>query len=72
MKCSIYIDVVQFAGVENYENQMKYGKKTFQELEYVNTNGFAFEGILHRIDVISCCDWKAAACIEGFLMAYFI
>ena len=52
-------------GVENYENQMKYGKKTFAELEDLNQNGFHFNGIHHQIDVVSCCDWKAAACIEG-------
>ena len=53
------------AGVENYENQMKYGEKTFAELEDINRNGFSFNGIHHQVDIISCCDWKAAACIEG-------
>ena len=44
---------------------MKYGKRTFAELEHINANGFEFEGIQHQIDLVSCCDWKAAACIEG-------
>ena len=44
---------------------MKYGKETFCELEYVNENGFIFQGIHYDIQVVSCCDWKAAACIEG-------
>ena len=52
-------------GVENYVNQMKFGKKTFAELEDINQNGFKFHGIHHEIDVVSCSDWKAAACIEG-------
>ena len=46
---------------------MKYGKKTFAELEELDKNGFYFNGIHHQIDVVSCCDWKAAACIEGTL-----
>ena len=54
-------------GIENYDNQMKYGKKTFDELEEIHRNGFTFEGIHHDIDLVSCCDWKAAACIEGLL-----
>ena len=46
---------------------MKYGKKTFAELNHINQHGFSFHGIHHKVDVISCCDWKAAACIEGLV-----
>ena len=54
---------------------MKYGKKTFAELNHINQNGFKFNGVHHKVDIISCCDWKAAACIEGsvddsFLLTY--
>ena len=52
-------------GHETYENQVKFGKKTFLELEDISRNGFYFEGILHQVDVVCCSDWKAGACIEG-------
>ena len=44
---------------------MRFGKKTFSELEHINTNGYFFNGIHHQVDVICCSDWKAAACLEG-------
>ena len=44
---------------------MKYGQETFKELELLAEAGYTFGGILHSIDVLSCSDWKAAACIEG-------
>ena len=53
------------SGHETYENQMKYGLETFQELENLQRNGFVFEGIKYFINVVFCCDWKAGACIEG-------
>ena len=57
-------------GIENYDNQVKYGKRTFAELEELDRNGFKFEGVHHEIDVVSCCDWKAAACIEGLVHVF--
>ena len=66
---SVHIAMIPFtwnySGAENFENQLRYGRKTFAELEEINRNGFYFSGIHHKVDVISCCDWKAAACIEG-------
>ena len=58
-------NLVLFSGHESYENQVKFGKKTFLELEAIATNGYHFNGIWHKIDVVCCCDWKAGACIEG-------
>ena len=54
-----------FQGQETYENQMKFGKETFEELERINAEGYYFEGFHHSITVVCCCDWKAAACLEG-------
>ena len=53
------------SGDETYNNQMKYGKEVFEELNELQQNGFDFEGIHHDIKIVSCCDWKAGACIEG-------
>ena len=52
-------------GEENYENQLKFGQEIFHELENINDTGYYFHGIHHTIQVISCCDWKAGACLEG-------
>ena len=52
-------------GDENYDNQVKYGQEVFHQLHEIQQNGFHFEGVLHAIKVICCCDWKAGACIEG-------
>ena len=57
--------VIYCAGKENYENQCKYGKETFQELEALQKTGYLFQGHHHSIEVVCCSDWKAAACIEG-------
>ena len=54
-----------FPGSETYESQLKYGKEVFQELQELQEHGFVFGGIHHDIKIISCCDWKAGACIEG-------
>ena len=56
-----------FSGDENYDNHLKYGKEVFEELTELQRTGCDFEGIHHEIKVISCCDWKAGACIEGNL-----
>ena len=50
---------------ETYENQIKFGKHTFSELEQIRREGYYFNGIHHEIEVFLCCDWKAGACIEG-------
>ena len=52
-------------GNESYDNQVKYGGDIFLELETLQREGYIFEGKLHKVDVVCCCDWKAAACIEG-------
>ena len=52
-------------GQENYENQFKYGKETFKELQDIKETGHFFEGHHHTVDIVCCSDWKAAACIEG-------
>ena len=57
-----------FSGQENYENQMRFGKRTFAELENLNKNGIVLKGIQHSIDIVSCSDWKAGACLEGMSM----
>ena len=56
-------------GAESYDNQLKYGEEVFMELKNIQDNGFQFEGIHHDIRILSCCDWKAGACIEGFTLA---
>ena len=28
-------------------------------------NGVRIKGVIHKIDVVCCRDWKAAACIKG-------
>ena len=53
------------SGDETYQNQKKYGKEIFDELKDIDTNGIVILGVWHMIDVVSSCDWKAAACIEG-------
>ena len=52
-------------GEENYENQLKFGQEIFHELDNINDTGYYFHGIHHTIQVISCSDWKAGACLEG-------
>ena len=54
-----------FVGQENYDNQLKFGAKTFSELDELRVSGYHFNGIHHQIDTVCCCDWKAGACIEG-------
>ena len=44
---------------------MKFGKRTFSELEDLKKSGLDIEGIHHDIHIVCCCDWKAGACIEG-------
>ena len=53
------------SGEETYENQKKFGKEIYSELKDIDMNGITIDGIHHNIDVVSSCDWKAAACIEG-------
>ena len=48
---------------------MKYGQETFSELEHIIQTGYCFQGIQHSVEVVCCCDWKAAACIEGTIIA---
>ena len=55
-------------GQENYENQMRFGKRTFAELENCSNNGLILKGIQHKVDIVSCSDWKAGACLEGLLL----
>ena len=50
---------------ETYENQCKYGQEVFEEFNTLQEEGFNFGGFHHDITVVSCCDWKAGACIEG-------
>ena len=44
---------------------MKYGKEIFEELQNLQMNGIIIANHHHEIKVVSCCDWKAGACIEG-------
>ena len=44
---------------------MKFGKETFEELIDMNDNGIVIDEKQHDIKIISCSDWKAAACLEG-------
>ena len=62
---SVFILSIIEIGDESYDNQVKYGGQTFAELESIQIEGLIFEGQHHRVDVVSCCDWKAGACIEG-------
>ena len=59
-----------FTGEETYENQVKFGTETFQELEHLDEEGYSFQGIHHKVNVICCCDWKARACLEGLYKIY--
>ena len=52
-------------GDENYENLQMYGNPTFNELHDIMENGLNIRGVFHSIEVVSCCDWKAAACLDG-------
>ena len=54
-----------YEGEESYDNQIRFGKETFKELQTIDKTGYYFEGIHHQIDLVCCCDWKAAACLEG-------
>ena len=54
-----------FLGTETYENQKIFGSNIFNELQTIQENGVRIKGVKHKIDVVSCSDWKAAACIEG-------
>ena len=54
-----------WTGEENYENQMKYRRETFSELQHLLEHDYCFQGKQHSIDVVCCCDWKAGACIDG-------
>ena len=57
--------MVFHVGDEMYENQMRFSKRTFAELDKIKRDGYLFQGVHHEIDVVFCCDWKAGACIEG-------
>ena len=57
--------LIIISGDKSYDNQIKYGQDIFKELEDLQESGFDFEGIHHDIKIISCCDLKAGACIEG-------
>ena len=52
-------------GQENYSNQAKYGKHTFEQLTRIQEEGLMIDGHWHQVDLVFCSDWKAAACIEG-------
>ena len=52
-------------GEENYENIRDFGQQIFHELKDISQNGMTIEGVHHDIDVVSSCDWKAEALIEG-------
>ena len=56
-----------YIGDENYENIANFGKPIFDELKDISPNGIVIEGVRHTIDVVSSCDWKAEATIEGNL-----
>ena len=59
-----------FQGAETYENQLKYGKEIFEELQNLQSTGYFFRGCHHEIHIVCCCDWKAGACIEGSSLLY--
>ena len=65
MKISKFLIDYPFLGDESYDNQIKYGSEVFKELKQLQQNGVYFEGIRHKIIIVCCSDWKAAACIEG-------
>ena len=52
-------------GIETYENQKKFAKIVFDELQEIQRNGLIIEGVMHDIELVCCCDWKASAIIEG-------
>ena len=62
------ISFYHYSGQETYENQAKYGKVIFEELNTLQESGITFDGFWHKIELVSCSDWKAAACIEGIKM----
>ena len=41
-----------YSGDETYDNQMKFGKNTFIELEELQNFGYDFQSIHHQIDII--------------------
>ena len=49
---------------------MKYGSEVFEELKDLQDNGFMISGIMHEIEIVCCCDWKAGACLEGNMLFY--
>ena len=53
------------SGNEDYDNQRKYASAIFSKLGIIRRKGLVIDGKIHDIDVVSCCDWKAAACIGG-------
>ena len=61
----IFTSVNLNLGVENYENQLKYGSEVFQELNDLQRTGYVFDGYHHEIKIVCCSDWKARACLEG-------
>ena len=61
----IYLSTFDSTGEENYENIRDFGQPIFEEMKDISANGIVFQGVHHEIDVVSSCDWKAEAIIEG-------
>ena len=59
-------------GEENYANEKEFGKPIFDELKDISQHGLTIDGIRHEIDVISCCDWKVQATIEGTVIVMLL
>ena len=51
---------------------MKYGHVTFSELHKIAQEGLILRGIHHDVHIVSCSDWKASACIEGYTSIHVI
>ena len=51
--------------MESYDNQKKFAKIVFDELRGIEETGLMIEGVHHEIQLVCCCDWKAAAVIKG-------
>ena len=67
----VYQVSVLFKGDENYDNQKLFGQEVFNELARINRNGYYFDGKHHQVKVVCCCDWKAAATLQGYLYISF-
>ena len=52
-------------GKESYENQKRFAKLVFDEVQTLVNSGISIKNQMHKLSLTCSCDWKGATFLEG-------